>query len=84
MIDYINYFKNDFKNISKNNILISNFGSREDKDLILEYKKMAKKESNLIFYVPEICVNSEIKYRKNPNIQKIETTIFPIYKITIP
>jgi len=83
MIDYVNYFKEDFKDINREQILVSNFGSREDKDLIEEYKRMSKKKSNVIFYVPEICVNSKIKYEKNLTVKKISTTIVPIYKITL-
>jgi len=78
-IDYIKYFPK----IPSNKIIVSNFGVREDIDLIDFYKKQInyKKGNKIILYLPEICINSKIKYSKELNIRKINTTIVPVYKI---
>ncbi len=78
---YLKYYPQ----IPKEKVIISNLGTREDKDLIKEYlkeiKKINTKSNKFILYLPEICVNSKIKYSKKENIKKINTSILPIYKI---
>ncbi len=78
---YLKYYPQ----LPQEKIIISNLGTREDKDLIKEYlkeiKKINPKLTNITLYLPEICVNSKIKYSKKENIKKINTSILPIYKI---
>ena len=50
---------------------------------IKNVSKSYKKGNKVILYLPEICINSKIKYSKELNIKKLETTIVPIYKIVI-
>lgn len=78
-IDYIKYFKF----IPKDKVIVSNYGVREDIDLIEFYKNKINYKINdrIILYLPEICINSKIKYSKEINVKKINTTIVPIYKI---
>jgi len=80
-IDYIKYF--DIK--LNDRIIVSNFGVREDIDLLNYYLSLIKNKENkkIILYLPEICINSKIKYSNNINIKRIETTIVPIYKIVL-
>lgn len=78
-IEYMKYFKQ----IEKDKIIVSQYGTREDVDLVEFYLSKTKKKKNIILYLPEICTNSKIKYSKYANIKKIETTIVPIYKIVI-
>ncbi len=75
-IDYIKYFKD----INPDKVIVTNYGTREDIDLINSYKKKVLYK-NSILYVPEIAVNSKIKYSKILNVKKIETTGVPVYKI---
>ena len=44
---------------------------------------MVKNGNKIILYLPEICINSKIKYSKELNDKKINTTIVPIYKIVL-
>ncbi|MBQ9149909.1 glycosyltransferase family 39 protein [bacterium] len=80
-VDYIKYFPE----IPKDRVIVSNFGVREDVDLISYYLQQInyKKGEKIILYLPEICINSKIKYSKELNIKKIDTTIVPVYKIYI-
>ena len=78
--DYINYI-DYYKDIPKEKVIVSNYGVREDVDLIYEYKKQIKTKNKVVLYLPEICTNSEIKYSKSLNIKRINTTMVPIYKI---
>ena len=78
-IEYLKYFKY----APKENIIVSRYGVREDIDLIKFYLSKTKEKKNIILYLPEICINSKIKYSKELNIKKLETTIVPIYKIVI-
>lgn len=80
--DRIEYLKH-FKYAPKENIIVSQYGVREDIDLIKFYLSKTKEKKNIILYLPEICINSKIKYSKELNIKKLETTIVPIYKIMI-
>ena len=75
-IDYIKYFKD----VDIKRVIVTNYGTREDIDLMNEYKKNIS-EKNAILYIPEIAVNSRIKYSKETNIIKIDTTTVPVYKI---
>lgn len=79
--EYMKYFRN----FSQDRVIVSQYGVREDVDLIQFYleKINYKKGEKAIFYLPEICINSKIKYSKNLNIRKIKTTIVPVYKIYI-
>ena len=70
-----------YPDLPKERVIISNTGSREDIDLLKEYKKQLPKNKEIILYVPEICINSKIKYSKSKNIKKINTSILPMYKI---
>ncbi len=78
---YLKYYPE----MPKDRVIISNLGTREDKDLIKEYvkeiKKYNPKTEKIVLYLPEICINSKIKYSKKENIKKINTSILPIYKI---
>ena len=78
-VEYMKYFKH----IPEEKIIVSQFGVREDIDLIDFYLSQIKEKKNIILYLPEICINSKIKYSKELNIKKLETTIVPIYKIVI-
>jgi len=78
-VEYMKYFKH----IPEEKIIVSQFGVREDVDLIDFYLLNIKEKKNIILYLPEICTNSKIKYSKDLNIKKLETTIVPIYKIVI-
>ena len=78
----MNYMKY-FKHIPEEKIIVSQYGVREDVDLIEFYLSKIKEKKNIILYLPEICTNSKIKYSNNLNIKKLETTIVPIYKIVI-
>ena len=80
--EYIEYYP-EFKQIPMENIIVSNLGTREDKNLIEEYKKQIKSSKPSVIYMPEICTNSKIKYSKDKNIQVIQTTITPVFKIYI-
>lgn len=74
-----------FKYFPENRVIISNYGVREDIDLIEEYLKQIKRKDGrkIILYLSEICTNSKIKYSKTLNLRKIKTTIVPVYKIYI-
>ncbi|MBQ4647137.1 MAG: glycosyltransferase family 39 protein [Candidatus Gastranaerophilales bacterium] len=78
-VEYMKYFKH----IPEEKIIVSQFGVMEDVDLIDFYLSNIKEKKNIILYLPEICTNSKIKYSKDLNIKKLETTIVPIYKIVI-
>ncbi len=78
--DSKNYLKH-YPDFPKENIIISNLGSREDKDLLFEYKKEIPTNKKTVIYLPEICINSKLKYSDNKNIKKINTSILPVYKI---
>lgn len=84
---YLNYFKKDFKNIENSNIIVTNLNNPEKIDIINHYKKIIKsKNKNLkkaVIYLPEMCINSKIKFSNQENIKTINTTIMPIYKIFI-
>ena len=77
--DYIKYYPK----IPSNKVIVSNFGIREDIDLIEFYLSQTNKRKNLVLYLSEICINSKIKYSDKLDIKKIDTTIVPIYKIVI-
>ena len=79
--DYIDYSKY-YKDIPNDKIIVSNYGIREDVDLLKEYLK-DKNSKKILLYLPEICINSKIKYSKELNIKRINTTTIPIYKIYI-
>ena len=74
-----------FPKIPSDKIIVSKFGVREDIDLIEFFKKEIryKKGDKVILYLPEICINSKIKYSKVLDVKKINTTIVPIYKIML-
>ena len=76
-IEYSKYFKN----VSLTKIIVSNYGVREDIDLLDFYLNKINKKRKLVLYLPEICINSKIKYSKKINMVKINTSIVPIYKI---
>lgn len=78
-IEYMKYFQY----IPKEKIIVSQYGTRENIDLIKFYLSKTKEKKNIILYLPEICTNSKIKHSKDINIKKLETTIVPIYKIVI-
>jgi len=78
-IDYIKYFPE----IDKNKVIVSNFGVREDVDLINYYLSKIPQKEKIILYSPEICINSRIKFSQNLNVKKIDTTFVPIYKIVL-
>ena len=77
--DYVKYYPK----IPSNKVIVSNFGIREDIDLIEFYLSQTNNRKNLILYLSEICINSKIKYSDKLDIKKIDTTIVPIYKIVI-
>ncbi|MBR5303321.1 MAG: glycosyltransferase family 39 protein [Candidatus Gastranaerophilales bacterium] len=77
--EYMKYYKN----VPEEKIIVSQYGVREDVDLIEFYLSKIKEKKNVMLYLPEICINSKIKYSKALNIKKLETTIVPIYKIMI-
>lgn len=91
--DYKTYFviadKNEyakyFPKIPSDRIIVSKYGVREDVDLVEFFKKEInyKEGEKVILYLPEICINSKIKYSKELNVKKINTTIVPIYKIML-
>lgn len=78
-ISYIKYFPN----IDKSKVVVSKYGVREDIDLVQYYLNQIKEKNNIILYLPEICINSKIKYSNNLDVKRINTTIVPIYKIVI-
>lgn len=77
--DKFQYIKH-FPLIPKERVIVSNYGVREDVDLIKEYKKHTTEEK-ILLYIPEICTNSEIKYSDDKNIEIVETTMVPLYKV---
>ncbi len=79
-IKYIDYFKNEFKDIDTSKIIISNNGIKENIDMIDEYIKNSKK-NKVVIYLPEICTNQLVKKRYKP--KKIVTSILPVYKIIV-
>lgn len=82
-IDYIKYYPF----IDKTKTIVSNYGVREDVDLMKFYLSQVKEtKKEIVFYLPEICMNSKIKFmkdNKNIKIRKFETNMVPIYKIYI-
>ena len=79
--DYAKYYPQ----IPYDKVIVSNYGVREDINLIEFYKNEInfKKGDKAILYLPEICINSKIKYSKELNVKKLNTTIVPIYKIVL-
>ena len=78
-VDYLKYFP-DMQN---KKIIVSDYQVREDIDLLDFYTSKTNKNKKTIIYLPEICVNSKIKFSKSSNIKRINTTFVPIYKIVL-
>lgn len=80
-ISYIKYYPK----INPKSAIEVDFKVDENTDLINKYLKKInyKKGEKIILYLPEMCINSKIKFSKTLNLRKIETTIIPVYKIYI-
>ncbi len=72
-----------YKDLPVEKIIVSNYGIRQDIDLINNYLSKIKQKENIVLYIPEICTNLKIKQSKELNIKKINTAIMPLYKVYI-